>query len=103
MTSTIVHNGVEYQLPACPDCGSARKRCMRPSGHEAAEWHVARVRLFDQVNAELLAAQGSDIFDVRACRSCGCTDADCSECIAVTGSPCWWVEYDLCSRCGVAA
>lgn len=36
---------------------------------------------------------------VRSCRVCGCTDADCRECILKTGSPCHWVEFDLCSRC----
>lgn len=36
---------------------------------------------------------------VRACRVCGCTDDDCSQCIAKTGSPCHWVEDDLCSAC----
>ena len=34
---------------------------------------------------------------VRVCRECGCTDADCSGCIERTGAPCWWVELDLCS------
>lgn len=34
-----------------------------------------------------------------ACRSCGCTDGDCSGCVERTGSPCWWVEADLCSAC----
>ena len=29
---------------------------------------------------------------VRACRVCGCTDADCSGCVERTGHPCWWVE-----------
>ena len=33
------------------------------------------------------------------CRVCGCTDDDCSECIAAQGHPCHWVEEDLCSRC----
>lgn len=33
------------------------------------------------------------------CRQCGCTDADCSQCIKASGSPCHWVEPDLCSRC----
>lgn len=33
------------------------------------------------------------------CRICGCTDDDCSQCIAATGEPCSWVEVDLCSRC----
>jgi len=34
-----------------------------------------------------------------ACRICGCTDEDCRRCIARTGSPCCWVEPDLCSAC----
>ncbi|WP_426624518.1 hypothetical protein ACPPVW_18505 [Leifsonia sp. McL0607] len=38
---------------------------------------------------------------VRACRVCGCTDADCSGCIERTGEPCSWVsrEDDLCTAC----
>lgn len=35
----------------------------------------------------------------RTCRVCRCTDADCSECRAKTGMPCWWVDTDLCSAC----
>lgn len=34
-----------------------------------------------------------------ACRECGCTDDDCGRCVARTGSPCWWIERDLCSAC----
>lgn len=37
----------------------------------------------------------------RVCRTCGCTDADCSACIARTGEPCFWAEDDLCSACRV--
>ena len=33
------------------------------------------------------------------CRECGCTDEDCSGCVASTGGRCWWVEPDLCSAC----
>lgn len=36
------------------------------------------------------------------CRVCGCTDADCSRCVAITGQPCSWVEDDLCSACATA-
>ena len=36
---------------------------------------------------------------VQRCRVCGCTDDDCSQCIARTGSPCHWVTGDLCSAC----
>jgi hypothetical protein len=35
----------------------------------------------------------------RRCRSCHCTDADCSGCVKRTGAPCYWVEDDLCSAC----
>lgn len=35
----------------------------------------------------------------RKCRACGCTDRDCLACIVRTGSPCFWVEPDLCSAC----
>lgn len=41
----------------------------------------------------------SSVFDVVHCRICGCTDADCSQCIAKIGHPCHWVEPDLCSAC----
>ena len=34
-----------------------------------------------------------------ACRVCGCTDEDCSQCVEKTGGPCHWVEPDLCSAC----
>jgi hypothetical protein len=39
----------------------------------------------------------------RCCRVCLCTDDDCSLCIFRTGSPCYWVEQDLCSACVVPA
>lgn len=40
-------------------------------------------------------------YAVRRCRVCGCTDADCRQCVAASGVPCSWVagELDLCSRC----
>jgi hypothetical protein len=52
---TIEADGHVYELVVCPDCHSAGKRCMRPSGWEASAWHKARVVLFGQVNAEELA------------------------------------------------
>ena len=45
------------------------------------------------------AARALSVFDLRECRVCGCTDDDCQCCITRTGSPCHWVEYDLCSAC----
>lgn len=46
-----------------------------------------------------LTSDLDELGDVRTCRVCGCTDADCRGCIARTGSPCHWVEADLCSAC----
>lgn len=40
---------------------------------------------------------------VRRCRVCGCTDDDCSGCVARTGEPCYWVSDDLCSACEAMA
>lgn len=39
---------------------------------------------------------------VPTCRVCGCTDADCRQCIARTGQACSWEETDLCSACAPA-
>lgn len=33
------------------------------------------------------------------CRVCGCTQENCKQCIEKTGSPCYWIEEDLCSAC----
>lgn len=35
----------------------------------------------------------------RRCRICGCTDADCRQCIAKSGIPCSWLDEDLCDAC----
>lgn len=35
----------------------------------------------------------------RTCRACGCTEDNSIQCIKKTGSPCYWVEPDLCSAC----
>lgn len=35
----------------------------------------------------------------RKCRVCGCTQEDCRQCIEKTGTPCHWVEDNLCSAC----
>lgn len=48
----------------------------------------------------VLTPAGEPVAPPRArCRVCGCTDANCLGCIEKTGSPCTWVEPDLCSAC----
>jgi hypothetical protein len=64
-----------------------------------------RISEEDRAQATWLAlAFANEEFDTefpepQKCRVCGCTDDDCSECIARTGHPCHWVEEDLCSAC----
>lgn len=50
-----------------------------------------------QAGAIVAAILGAAILS--RCRVCGCTDLDCSQCIAATGRPGSWAEPDLCSRC----
>jgi chromatin remodeling complex protein RSC6/RNA polymerase-binding transcription factor DksA len=47
---------------------------------------------------KIKAARGI-IDELRRCRVCGCTKYNCKQCIEKTGSPCTWVEEDLCSAC----
>lgn len=39
----------------------------------------------------------------RRCGICGCTDDDCSMCLASLGETCTWTDLDLCSRCADTA
>lgn len=56
-----------------------------------SEMHVTAVRrCLDAIDAQ------------RVCRKCGCTNEDCSGCIARTGAACSWVAWDLCSACAIA-
>lgn len=40
--------------------------------------------------------------EIRRCRTCGCTDDDCRQCIEKTGQACHWIAEDLCSACAPA-
>ena len=51
---------------------------------------------FENKNLHIEISQAEE---ERTCRVCGCTDNDCRQCIAKTGSPCHWVAPDLCSAC----
>lgn len=47
----------------------------------------------------VLARGSLGFWEYPVCRSCGCTDHDCRQCIEETGHPCHWVAEDLCSAC----
>lgn len=61
------------------------------------ELHSAKMfKHFVPVNGSVIL--GWD-FDPRICVGCGCTEENCSECIAADGHPCYWVNDHLCSSC----
>jgi hypothetical protein len=68
----------------------------------AAEERAIKEAAFDarrSINVflrETVAASSSHKY---VCRQCGCTEADCRQCVEKTGEPCHWVEPDLCSAC----
>jgi hypothetical protein len=62
-------------------------------------------QLLTQTNAEAQVSAISDgdpeFLRQGVCRACGCTEADCRQCIEKTGVPCFWVdpERTKCSAC----
>lgn len=106
--------------PECPECGACGDpACYAPGGHglvrtEAQERSLRNARAAWEADAladrelieETFRSITSDVPplwwddpEVRRCRECGCTDADCRGCIERTGEPCHWVGADLCSAC----
>lgn len=67
------------------------------AGHITREHGISRPRKGYGLGCELVVSNGP----VQRCRVCDCTDSDCSQCVARTGSPCYWVEDDLCSACAL--
>lgn len=45
-----------HQDVTCPHCGSNGAQCMRPSGHNATEWHAERWTEYERVTQALIAA-----------------------------------------------
>lgn len=71
---------------------------------EATDSHADEEDLSDdeleQAAREIRADIDAEIAEIgAACRVCGCTDWDCTQCIERTGVPCSWVKSDLCSAC----
>lgn len=62
-------------------------------GKRNVSWRAIReLRYFLELNR-------GERFEGAICRVCGCTDDDCQHCLERTGSPCRWIEPDLCSAC----
>lgn len=64
--------------------------------HLRAERFVAAASLLDGFAIRLFI-DGTLL--ERTCSTCGCTERDCSQCIARTGQPCGWAGPDLCTAC----
>lgn len=85
----------EY-IPPMPKCKPA-KRCQFISGQFVA---VDKINPGDMIFIEAEESLADAVIRIMwACRVCGCTDNECSQCVEATGQPCHWVEPDLCSRC----
>jgi len=68
----------------------------------SATEHIAWAELgieLDTLGCPECGRPDCELVHLVACRECGCTEYDCSGCIERTGSPCYWVEPDLCSAC----
>lgn len=65
---------------------------------EINDLRIGDVRAIAKLNGLDPVDLAIQIYEPR-CRKCGCTQQDCRQCIKRTGSPCCWVEADLCSAC----
>jgi Holliday junction resolvase RusA-like endonuclease len=63
-------------------------------------WRVDAEKRWTRGAARIEVVQTPDTPDTPdACRVCGCTEDDCSQCVEKTGEPCTWVAPGLCSAC----
>jgi hypothetical protein len=93
----LIDAGLFGPKPAPAAAPPAKKgRAKRPTKAEALD--AAAAAGASEVKppaAEKVARKAQERF----CRVCGCTDANCRQCIEKTGAPCCWVDEDLCSAC----
>lgn len=70
-------------------------------GWAELDWDQLKQQAERELKTGVTAEQRLDAVEGRACRICKCTEADCSKCIARTGTPCSWsdAEKTLCSAC----
>jgi hypothetical protein len=95
MATNICTNRGEAIIAGCESISRMiQGRLNSPAGWSPTDCAIAREAI---TWADELAKRQQEA--VRRCRVCGCTDNDCSGCIARTGEPCHWVEQDLCSAC----
>ena len=72
-----------------------------PEYHEAMAYHKhtgSAIQVLRKLQRDLRPRVSPGL---GVCSSCGCTEEDCSGCIAATGEPCGWADAarTLCTRC----
>lgn len=82
------------------DAEAAYDRRFPPDGGPSRRCHVCGE--FAAPGSKYCQVHADKPHPERRCRRCGCTEANCGKCAAKTGSPCNWVDYDLCSACVTA-
>ena len=93
-----VHNVVYGEGETCGICDDFRT--VKPViEHCPISGPIINDGLYEKVVTDRIATPPAPIPVAGTCRACGCTDADCSDCIRLTGAPCSWAEPDLCSAC----
>lgn len=78
------------KMPGAKAAARERLRLVIEAAHDAAVWPLFECIVYGRAQAGLCGS---------VCRSCKCTDDDCSGCILRTGRPCYWVSQNLCSAC----
>ena len=103
--------GLDCDLPDINQLDSLKKKKFKNdfleySGLSADEYKELYIEFAKEAAAEALEpkkkkapVKKKKTAGERKCRVCGCTENDCRQCIEKTGSPCHWVEDDLCSAC----
>lgn len=106
-TQDEIHYGEDADL--CPACVAGCIEEAKEQGRELEAKGLFRCHSCEEDFPRDMATKEIDQYgrslcprckaQVRACRVCGCTDDDCSQCVEAQGHPCHWVAADLCSRC----
>lgn len=74
-------------------------RTKRPSKPTTSPKAKVRVTGRPHPIIPFIAGDNAAITLAGECAICGCTEADCRNCIARTGEPCHWLTPSLCSAC----
>ena len=92
---------VEFDAHEDETANSLREKaaCAFMDWFDSIDWSDSPICPRPFVDYERVPAGEEAELRPRSCRVCGCTDANCAQCVEKTGQPCSWVGADLCSAC----